>query len=112
MRPAWEAEFRRVAFMATNAKDLRESYGPTPTIGYGEVFVPEAAEPVTLDDVVADVVNRFDAPAGVGEGFGGEDVAIWLAGKLLAVVRRGADGKPEVTRFDAPECDNSERSES
>ncbi len=106
MRPAWAAELRRVAFMATNGRELVELYGPIPTIGYGEVHVPETTEHIATDDVVADVVNRFDAPlgdlapAGVETGFGGEDVAVWRAGRLLAVVRRGADGKPEVSRFD------------
>ncbi len=106
MRPAWAAELRRVAFMATNGKELVDFHGPIPTIGYGVIRVPETTEHVTTDDVVADVVKRFDyplrdlAPRGVENGFGGEDVAVWRDGKLLAVVRRGADGEPEATRFD------------
>ena len=106
MRPAWAAELRRVAFMATNGKELVELYGPIPSVGYGVVRVPETTEHIATDDVVADVVNRFDAPlrdlalAGLECGFGGEDVAVWRGGKLLAVVGRGACGEPEVVRFD------------
>ena len=70
----------------------------------------------TLDDVIADVVRRFYLPLfddlivpddvepdfnDVEPGFDGEDVAVWRDGRLLAVIRAGADGKPVVTRFDA-----------
>src|SRR5206468_223052 len=52
-------------------------------------------------------VGRFHRPTnyevdqGEEGGFGGGDVVVWRDGKILAVVRRDADGKPEATRFDA-----------
>ena len=105
-----EEEHRRRSFLVTNGEDWRQWYGPT----LFEILdgVPDLFEPTrdfTTDDVVADVVRRFDLPSmddvdfdgDEEDGFAGQDVAIWRDGKVLAVVRRGADGRPEATRFDA-----------
>ncbi|MEJ7638511.1 MAG: hypothetical protein WKF75_11195 [Singulisphaera sp.] len=98
-----DALLRRHNFLITHGEDWRGWYGPAR-------FGIQPTRRYTIDDVVADVVRRFDLPIlddaaieGGGyeeEGFGGQDVAIWRDGKVLAVVRRGGDGRPEVTRFD------------
>src|SRR5690242_4591744 len=67
---------------------------------YGDVFFmqPEAASPTrdyTLEDVIADLVRDFDDPGGTDA----RDMAVWRDGRILAVIRRGDGGQPEVTTF-------------
>jgi hypothetical protein len=62
-------------------------------------FQPEAARPTrddTLQDVIADLVKDFADPGGTDA----RDLAVWRDGRIPAVIRRGQDGRPEVTRFD------------
>jgi hypothetical protein len=57
----------------------------------------------TIESVVEDLVNNFQEPLGPeNEGnlhFGGEDMAVWQHDRLVAVVRKGPDGKPQATIF-------------
>jgi hypothetical protein len=67
---------------------------------YGDIYFmqPEAASPTrdySLEDVVADLVRDFDDP----DGTDARDMAVWKDGRILAVVRRGNEGKPEVITF-------------
>jgi hypothetical protein len=112
-----EAEIRRRIFLVTNGDDVRERYGPVYSLLLNS---PDQTDPTghfTLDDVIADVEGRFDFPTiedaeegDGGVGFGSEDVAVWRDGRIRAVVHRGADGKPEVTRFSATDHDRAEGS--
>ena len=67
---------------------------------YGDVnfMQPDAASPTrdySLSDVIADLVRDFDDPGGTDA----RDMAVWKDGRILAVVRRGDQGRPEVTTF-------------
>ncbi len=69
-----------------------------------------------VDDAIVRIVGvsdsnyENDAPGSPEDevpGSAGGDVAVWLDGRVRAVVRRGACGKPGVIRFDAPEPDQA-----
>lgn len=106
------AALRRENVLITHGEDWRGCFGRA---RFGQIaFAPSGSGPnphLKVDAAAADVFRRFDLPSDddlgddpvEGDGFAGEDVAIWHDGKILAVVRRGCDGKPEVSRFDAPE---------
>jgi hypothetical protein len=51
----------------------------------------------TLDAAVADLVEHFHDPD--GDGYDGTDMVVWRGGRIVAIVRRGDDGAPDVTLF-------------
>src|SRR4051794_11095511 len=68
--------------------------------------MPEPAGRIPLDDAIDDLVGRINLPAADPDspaydvmGFEGKDLAVWYEQGLLAAIRVGPDGKPEVTRF-------------
>lgn len=101
-------EYRGLVYQVVHEQRCPGQYGPcrAPTFGYP--MGPERTEHFTLDDVLADIRKRFhrstfddpDAPEVEPIGFGGLDLAVWKGGRLLAVVRKGDDGEPVVSRFD------------
>src|SRR6478609_7352779 len=56
----------------------------------------------TVESVVARLVENFGGPDACDEayGYGGTDLTVWLGGRLVAVVRRGPDGRPVATVFE------------
>ena len=69
--------------------------------GFVTIFPCKSA---TLAEVVADLVQDFgpDGPGIEDEGqtYGGNDLVVWHAGRVVAVVRKGADGVPVGVSFD------------
>ncbi len=93
-RAELRAEYRRRVFQVFNGDEWMCSYGDV------NFMQPQALSPTrdyTLQDVIADLVKDFDEP----EGTDARDMAVWRDGRILAVVRRGRDGRPEVTEFPA-----------
>jgi hypothetical protein len=101
-----EAEDHRRVFLGTNGADVVKFFGPIAAVVWDQ---PDAFEPIkdfTADDVIADLVRRIGLaaadPAASGidaVGLTGKDLVLWRAEKALAVIRIGADGKPEVLRL-------------
>ena len=54
---------------------------------------------ITLDEVVTEAVGLFKTPLEQG-GIGELDLTIWRGQRLLAVIRAGRAGRPEIMRFD------------
>ena len=91
-RGALRAEYRRRVFQVFNGDEWMCSYGDM------YFMQPEAANATrdyTLGDVIDDLVMDFDDP----EGTDARDLAIWRGGRILAVIRKGRDGRPEVVTF-------------
>ena len=66
--------------------------------GYAGSFSTDAPESATLASVSADLCARFAGAAGTG--FGSKDLVVLLGARIVAVVLRGPDGRPEVTTFE------------
>ncbi len=91
-RTALRAEYRRRVFQVFNGDEWMCSYGDI------YFMQPNAYNPTrdfALKDVIADLVGDFDDP----EGTDARDMAVWRDGRILAVIRRGRDGRPEVIDF-------------
>jgi hypothetical protein len=56
----------------------------------------------TTAKVIRWVAKHHAEPGENGQGFDGEDVAVWFRGRLLAVITTGPLGTPDVVRFDRP----------
>ena len=61
---------------------------------------PEASSP-TRDDSLRDVIDDLVRDFGDPEGTDARDMAVWRDGRILAVVRKGRDSRPEVIDFTA-----------
>jgi hypothetical protein len=93
-RSALRAEYRRRVFQVFNGDEWMCSYGDI------YFMQPDASSPTrdySLRDVIDDLVRDFDDP----EGTDARDMAVWRDGRILAVVRKGRDGRPEVVEFTA-----------
>jgi hypothetical protein len=93
-RAALRAEYRRRVFQVFSGDEWMCSYGDL------YFMQPEASSPTrdySLRDVIDDLVRDFDDP----EGTDARDMAVWRDGRILAVVRKGRDGRPEVIDFTA-----------
>jgi hypothetical protein len=66
--------------------------------GYAGSFATGAPEGATLESVSADLCARFAGEGGTG--FGSKDLVVLLGARIVAVVLRGPDGRPEVTTFE------------
>ena len=86
--------------------------------GGGRYLVTSAGEFLTwyptppgaggLHDVVADLVTWFGVPEERG-GLGDGDVTVWRRNRLVAVIRRGPDGRGQATLFGGPGGAQGER---
>jgi hypothetical protein len=65
--------------------------------GYATSFATAPPENATLDGVAACLCEKFDGTAGMG--FESKDLVVLLGPRIVAVVRKGSGGRPEVTRF-------------
>jgi len=93
-RAALRAEYRRRVFQVFNGDEWMCSYGDM------YFMQPEASSPTrnySLQDVVEDLVRDFDDP----DGTDARDMAVWRDGRILAVIRKGPNGRPEVIDFTA-----------
>ncbi len=66
--------------------------------GFASTFLTEAPEFATLPSVLRHLVEKFRGTAGTG--FDSKDLVVLLGPRIVAVVRRGPEGDPEVTTFD------------
>jgi hypothetical protein len=79
------AEFRRTHYRVYDEDGYATSFATTP---------PENA---TLEGVAAYLCERFDGTGGIG--FESKDLVVLLGPRIVAVVRTGPGGRPEVARF-------------
>jgi hypothetical protein len=91
-RGALRAEYRRRVFQVFNGDEWMCSYGD---MYFMQPEAPNSTRDYTLSDVIDDLVLDFDDP----EGTDARDMAIWRGGRILAVIRKGHDGRPEVVTF-------------
>ena len=91
-RGALRAEYRRRVFQVFNGDEWMCSYGD---IYFMQPEARNATRHYALGDVINDLVADFDDP----EGTDARDMAIWRDGRILAVIRKSRDGRPEVVRF-------------
>ena len=91
-RGALRAEYRRRVFQVFNGDEWMCSYGD---MYFMQPDAPNATRDYKLADVIDDLVMDFDDP----EGTDARDMAIWRGGRIMAVIRKGRDGRPEVVTF-------------
>ena len=87
-------EGARVAPESTTSEYRRGHFRVYDEDGYAGSFATDAPESATLDGVTADLCARFSST------FGSKDLVILLGSRIVAVVLKGPDGRPEVTRFE------------
>ena len=66
--------------------------------GFASAFVTLAPESATLTSVLASLIEKFHGTGGTG--FASKDLVVLLGPRIVAVVRSGRDGQPEVTTFE------------
>lgn len=66
--------------------------------GFSSTFDMNPPECATLSSVLAHVIEKFHGTGGTG--FDSKDLVVLLGPRIVAVVRGGRDGHPEVTRFE------------
>ena len=66
--------------------------------GFASTFETSPPESATLTSVLACVIERFHGTGGTG--YDSKDLVVLLGPRIVAVVRNGRDGQPEVTMFD------------
>lgn len=79
------SEYRRTHFRVYDENGYMSSFAVTP---------PENA---TLDSVSGYLCEKF--AGSLGAGFESKDLVVLLGARIVAVVRKGTDGRPEVTTF-------------
>ena len=91
-RAALRAEYRCRVFQVFNGDEWMCSYGD---MFFMQPDAPSPTRDYTLQDVLDDLIKDFADP----DGTDARDMAIWRDGHILAVIRKGVDGRPEVTEF-------------
>ena len=66
--------------------------------GFASTFETSPPESATLTSVLACVIERFHGTGGTG--YDSKDLVVLLGPRIVAVVRSGRDGQPEVTTFE------------
>ena len=66
--------------------------------GFASTFETSPPENATLTSVLACVIEKFHGTGGTG--YDSKDLVVLLGPRIVAVVRNGRDGKPEVTMFE------------
>jgi hypothetical protein len=66
--------------------------------GFASTFTTSPPESATLTSVLAYVIERFHGTGGTG--YDSKDLVVLLGARIVAVVRNGRDGNPEVTTFE------------
>ena len=79
------AEFRRAHYRVYDEDGFSSSFALAP---------PASA---TLGSVTAYLCERFAGTGGTG--YDSKDLVVLLGSRIVAVVRKGTDGRPEVTNF-------------
>jgi hypothetical protein len=66
--------------------------------GFASTFETSPPECATLTSVLDCVIEKFHGTGGTG--YDSKDLVILLGARIVAVVRGGRDGQPEVTTFE------------
>ena len=66
--------------------------------GFASTFETSPPESATIASVLAYVIEKFHGTGGTG--YASKDLVILLGARIVAVVRGGRDGQPEVTTFE------------
>jgi hypothetical protein len=66
--------------------------------GFASTFNTTPPENATLTTVLAYVIEKFHGTGGTG--FDSKDLVVLLGARIVAVVRNGPDGQPQVTTFE------------
>jgi hypothetical protein len=66
--------------------------------GFSSTFDTGPPECASLTSVLAHLIEKFHGKGGTG--FDSKDLVILLGPRIVAVVRNGRDGNPEVTTFE------------
>jgi hypothetical protein len=66
--------------------------------GFASAFLTGPPENATLTSVLACLLEKFHGTA--GSGYDSKDLVVLLGPRIIAVVRGGRDGCPEVTTFE------------
>jgi hypothetical protein len=66
--------------------------------GFASTFEIGPPESATLTSVLACVIEKFHGTGGTG--YDSKDLVVLLGPRIVAVVRSGRDGQPEVTTFE------------
>jgi hypothetical protein len=66
--------------------------------GFASTFETCPPESATLNSVLAHVIKRYHGTGGTG--YDSKDLVVLLGPRIVAVVRNGRDGLPEVTKFE------------
>lgn len=93
-------------FLVLSGQEYLASYpadGPyfrpaAPAAEGGDEYAASELLPANVENVVADLVDHFNGVG--GQGFESLDMTVWNAVRLVAVVRKGPDGKPVATIFE------------
>lgn len=91
-RAQLRAEYRRRVFQVFSGDEWMCSYGD---VYFMQPDAPSPTRNFTLEDVIGDLMRDFADPGGTDA----RDMAVWRDGRILAVIRRGIGGAPEVTTF-------------
>jgi hypothetical protein len=75
----------------------RDHYRVYDEDGFATSFAIAPPENATLKSVSAFLTERFQGTGGTG--FDSKDLVVLLGPRIVAVVRKGRDGRPEVTTF-------------
>jgi hypothetical protein len=67
--------------------------------GFASTFMTTPPENATLPGVLAYVIEKFHGTAGTG--YDSKDLVVLLGPRIVAVVRGGRDGEPEITTFES-----------
>ena len=78
-------EFRRTHYRVYDEDGFLSSFAVAPPAN------------ATLGSVTSYLCERFDGTDGTG--YGSKDLVVLLGPRIVAVVRKGADGRPDVTTF-------------
>jgi len=88
-------EFRRSHYRVYDEDGFSSSFAVAPPVS------------ATLEGVTAFLCERFAGTGGTG--YDSKDLVVLLGPRIVAVVRKGADGRPEVTTFAGRDGDGSDR---
>jgi hypothetical protein len=66
--------------------------------GFASTFETSPPESATLTTVLAHVIEKYHGTGGTG--YDSKDLVVLLGPRIVAVVRNGCDGQPEVTLFE------------
>jgi hypothetical protein len=66
--------------------------------GFASTFETSPPESATIASVLAYVIEKFHGTGGTG--YASKDLVVLLGARIVAVVRNGRDGNPEITQFE------------